>query len=166
MEKMRSVVRRRLDQRLVGLDAQLGPRPQYGWIRTIREALGMSTHELARRMGVSQSRVVQLERSEPTGSMRIAALERAATALNCGFCYALVPHEPLEAMVHRQALERASAVLPAPRYEGLTNEQETWASEAREEQIECLAEQYIDRRGLWTARRVRQSGSEGPDSAT
>jgi predicted DNA-binding mobile mystery protein A len=135
-------------------------------MRTIREALGMSTHELARRMNVSQSRVIQLERSERNGSMRIASLERAATALNCDLCYVLIPHEPLEAMVHRQAHELASSVLASSIYEGLTDEEQTWFREAREEQIQCLAEQYIDRRGLWTARRGRETVQKVQTSTT
>jgi predicted DNA-binding mobile mystery protein A len=160
---MRSVVRRRLDHHLIGLEAQMGPRPQPGWIRTIRHAIGMSTRELARRMGVSQSRVIQFEHAELNGSLRIATLEQAAAALNCRLCYVLVPREPLEVMVHRQALELASVMIAAPSYAGLTEEEQSWLAEARDEQIECLAEQYIDRRGLWTAGRVRAAHSEGPD---
>jgi predicted DNA-binding mobile mystery protein A len=123
----------------------------------------MSTYELARRMGISQTRVIQLERAELSGSVRIAVLQRASTALNCSFCYALVPRESLEAMVHRQALELATAVVAASSDDDLTGEEQTWLSEAREERIECLAEQFIDRRGLWTVGRIRGTGSEGPD---
>jgi predicted DNA-binding mobile mystery protein A len=87
---------RGLDRRLSGLDRQIGPRPPGGWIRTLREAIGMSTYELAQAMGVSQPRVVGIERAEPNGSVRISTLERAAEALDCTLCYVLVPREPLE----------------------------------------------------------------------
>jgi DNA-binding Xre family transcriptional regulator len=92
MRSPRRTARRRLDQRLVGLD--LGQRPPRGWVRAIREALGMTTAELGQRMGLTQSRVSQIERSEELGSIRLDTLERAAQALNCQVRYVFVPNEP------------------------------------------------------------------------
>ena len=93
MTSPRRTARRRLDQRLVGLD--LGQRPPRGWVRAIREALGMTTAELGQRMGLTQSRVSQIERSEELGSIRLDTLERTAQALNCQVRYVFVPNEPL-----------------------------------------------------------------------
>ena len=42
--------------------------PVRGWIKAIREALGMSTAQLAKRLGVKQPSVVALERSEAKGA--------------------------------------------------------------------------------------------------
>src|SRR5688572_16631363 len=89
--------RARLDERL----AQFGPAEQYrppnrGWIRAIREALGMTTAQLATRLGVRQPSVVAIEQSEERGSIELATLRRAAEALNCSLVYALVPKQPLE----------------------------------------------------------------------
>jgi len=97
--------RARLDQRL----AQLGSveqyrRPSRGWIRAIREALGMSTAQLAKRLGVRQPSVVGLERSEEKGTIEVASLRRVAEALDCTLVYALVPNQPLEATVRARAL--------------------------------------------------------------
>ena len=97
--------RARLDQRL----AQLGSVAQYrtpsrGWIRAIREALGMSTAQLAKRLGVRQPSVVGLERSEEKGTIEVATLRRAAEALGCTLVYALVPNQPLETTVRAHAL--------------------------------------------------------------
>ena len=111
MTSPRRTARRRLDQRLVGLD--LGQRPPRGWVRAIREALGMTTAELGQRMGLTQSRVSQIERSEELGSIRLDTLERAAQALNCQVRYVFVPNEPLEQMVQRQARLRAQAEVDA-----------------------------------------------------
>lgn len=56
---MRQLARKRLDERLVALKS-LPPSslvaPRGGWIRSIREALGMTRRELARRMGVGGTR--------------------------------------------------------------------------------------------------------------
>ena len=40
------------------------PRPSNGWIRTIRQALGVSSGELARRLGTSRQLPLQLEKGE------------------------------------------------------------------------------------------------------
>jgi predicted DNA-binding mobile mystery protein A len=81
-------------------------RPSRGWIRAIRDALGMTTAQLARRMGVKQPRVVELERGEVSGNITVQSLERAAEALGCRLVYTLVPIKPLSAVIQ----ERASTV--------------------------------------------------------
>jgi predicted DNA-binding mobile mystery protein A len=69
--------RARLDERLVQFgSAERYRPPARGWIRAIREALGMSTAQLAQRMGVRQPSVVGLERSEEKGSIELATLRR------------------------------------------------------------------------------------------
>lgn len=78
-------------------------RPPRGWIRAIREALGMTTGQLAKRLGVHQPRVVELERGEATGNITIKSLERAAEALGCRLVYILVPEEPLADTIRKRA---------------------------------------------------------------
>ena len=96
--------RANLDERF----QRLGPSALYtapvrGWIKAIRGALGMSTAQLARRLGVSQPSVVALEQSEAKGSIELATLRRAAAALDCTLVYALIPNQPLEAKVRDRA---------------------------------------------------------------
>ena len=57
-----------LDRRFADIESLAGKaqRPPRGWIRAIRQALGMTTGQLAQRMGVKQPRVVELEKSEST----------------------------------------------------------------------------------------------------
>lgn len=78
-------------------------RPPKGWIRAIRDALGMTTAQLAKRLGVSQPRVVELEQSEVSGSVTLHTLQRAAEALGCRFVYALIPEKPLAETVRTRA---------------------------------------------------------------
>ena len=52
-------------------------RPSRGWIRVIREALGMTTGQFAKRLGVQQPRVIVLERGEADGNITMKTLERA-----------------------------------------------------------------------------------------
>ncbi len=82
-----------------------------GWMRAIREGLGMSTAQLARRMGVSQAEVVRMEKREARGAVTLSTLERAAAALGCRLVYALVPEVPLEEMVEKRARQAARRLL-------------------------------------------------------
>ena len=96
--------RERLDERFAQLATDRLRPPARGWIKAIREALGMSTAQLAQRMGVRQPSVVGLERSEEEGRIELASLRRAAEALDCTLVYALVPNQPLAATVRERAL--------------------------------------------------------------
>jgi predicted DNA-binding mobile mystery protein A len=77
--------------------------PVRGWIKGIREALGMTTKQLAKRLGVKQPSVVALEQSEAKGTIELATLRRVAEALDCRLVYAFIPNKPLEAMVRDRA---------------------------------------------------------------
>lgn len=77
--------------------------PVRGWIKAIREGLGMSSEQLARRLGVKQPSVVALEQSEAKGTIALATLRRVAEALDCTLVYALVPNQALETIVRDRA---------------------------------------------------------------
>ena len=67
------------------------PKPSIGWARSIRQSLGMSAEQLARRLGVSRATIVTLERSEARGRITLASLEKLSRGLGCRVVYALVP---------------------------------------------------------------------------
>jgi predicted DNA-binding mobile mystery protein A len=85
-----------------------GIRPPKGWVRAVRDALGMTTAQLARRIGVSQPRIVELEQAEAGGTINMRSLQRAAEALGCRVVYALIPQRPLEVTIRERA-ERLAA---------------------------------------------------------
>lgn len=97
------------------LDEQLAPyaraqpqRPPKGWARALREALGMSAGQLARRVGVSRETIATLERSEAKGTITLASLEKLARGLGCRLAYALVPEAGgIEGLRRARALEVA-----------------------------------------------------------
>jgi predicted DNA-binding mobile mystery protein A len=95
---------RHLDKRFTALrPLAKSPRPPKGWLRAVRDALGMTTAQLARRLGVSQPRIVELEHSEVSGGVTLNTLQRAAEALDCRLVYALVPERPLADTVRERA---------------------------------------------------------------
>jgi predicted DNA-binding mobile mystery protein A len=102
--RLASQSRSQLDERF----RELGPAKRYaapvrGWIKAIREALGMSTAQLAKRLGIKQPSLVALEQSEAKGTIELATLRRAAEALDCTLVYALVPYKPLESTIRDRA---------------------------------------------------------------
>jgi predicted DNA-binding mobile mystery protein A len=101
--EQRAQAREALDRRLREISVNAMTPPPHGWARAIREALGMTTRQMARRVGVSAVSISSLERSERAGTVQLDTLRRAADALNCDLVYALVPRDSLEETVVRQA---------------------------------------------------------------
>ncbi|QRG06876.1 mobile mystery protein A [Xanthobacter dioxanivorans] len=101
---IRQKARQRLDERLLALKPVDHYRsPPKGWLKAIRDALGMTGVQFARRLNVSPQSVDALEKSEANGTIKIKTLRRAAEALDCTLVYALVPNTSLEAAVNEQA---------------------------------------------------------------
>lgn len=89
----------------------LAQRPGRGWVRAIREALGMTTAQLARRMGVTQPRIIALEKAETSKAITMQSLERAAEAMGCRVVYVLVPEQPLTDALRERAERKADQQL-------------------------------------------------------
>lgn len=77
--------------------------PKKGWIRTIREALGMSSNVLAERLNCTRANISSIEQRERKGTITLETLEEVAQALNCKLVYCLVPIEPLDKILEKQA---------------------------------------------------------------
>ena len=104
--------RKHLDRRLTSLRANERLRmPPRGWVRAIRDSLGMTAGFLAARMGVSRTRITALEQGEVEATVTLASLRRAAEVMNCTLIYALVPNRPLEQIVRDRALFVAQSVI-------------------------------------------------------
>jgi len=100
---LRSLVLRELDETLAPWREITRPPPTGGWLRAIRQALGMTTRQMARFVGVTQAAVVDAERSEARGDISLATLRRYAAALGCELGYVLVPRRSLQEVVQERA---------------------------------------------------------------
>ena len=95
------------DLALRQLDATLQPaaalraltRPKPGWAAAIRRALGLTTRQMAKRLGLSQSSYADAESNEAREAISLKQLRRIADALDCDLVYALLPRRPLTEMV-------------------------------------------------------------------
>jgi predicted DNA-binding mobile mystery protein A len=89
--------------------ARMIPRPSKGWIRTIRLALGISSGELARRLGTSRQLPLQLEKGEAEDRITLKSLRAAANALDCDLVYAFVPRaDSLQDLTENRARAEAT----------------------------------------------------------
>lgn len=103
-----AIARRHLDAAFArGHAATLPPPPAGGWVAAISSALGMTTRQLATRLGVRQPSVVALEKSEVAGTASLNTLRRAAEAMNCELVYMFVPRRSLDATVRQRAMSLA-----------------------------------------------------------
>jgi predicted DNA-binding mobile mystery protein A len=93
-----------LDRRLAALKPveQYTP-PRSGWIRAVRDALGMTAADLGARLGIDGASIRSYEDTETTGGIRLSSLQRAADAMDCTLVYAFIPRSSLEQTVQRQA---------------------------------------------------------------
>ena len=66
-------------------------RPQRGWLRAVREALGITIREVSRTMRKTPQTVAAFEKSEAADRITLQTLRRYAEALNCEVVYAIVP---------------------------------------------------------------------------
>jgi predicted DNA-binding mobile mystery protein A len=116
--------RQRLDARFraAGNVARHLAVPAKGWIKAIRQGLGMSAAQLGSRMGVHQSTVAKIEAAEARGVIQLSSLRRTAEAMNCTLVYALIPNSSLEAFLQKQArlvaTEQLKPVVHTMRLEG------------------------------------------------
>jgi len=121
--------------------------PPKGWIRAIRDALGMSGAQLAAKLGMKPPSVVALEQSEAAATIRLETLQKAAAALDCELVYALVPRKPLEEIVQDRARMIALRELGGIAHSmGLEDQA---VPDELEERINRFIEQSLRDRDLW-----------------
>lgn len=122
--------------------------PPKGWIRAIRDALGMTAEQLGKRLGVVSQSLEDIERSERQGSIQIKTLKKVADAMNCTLVYSLVPKEPLEQMVEKQARQIAERRL-TPVIHSMRLEDQGPIGHQREEAVEDYIRNVLKDKDLW-----------------
>ena len=127
-------------------------RPVAGWLRTIRQALGMSSDTVARRLGISASGLRKLEQAEAADAITLGTLRRAAEALDCELHYVLLPRQSLREMRWNQARARARSWLQcSERTMALEAQSVDTPSNGDEQRLNAIAEELLRSGGthLW-----------------
>ena len=104
MRKNNKLIRQQLEITLEKFRPLLNiPMPPKGWIRAVRDALGMNGRQLADRLNVTRQRAAMIEKDELGNSATLKSMRRVAESLDCIFVYAIVPRKSLEHTLHEQA---------------------------------------------------------------
>ena len=122
--------------------------PPRGWLRAVRDALGMSGVQFGRRLGIRPQSIEALEKSEANGSIQLKTLRRAAEALDCKLVYALVPNSSLEGAVRDRARKIAMRDLGRVAHTMKLEAQDTGDANL-EARIEAYIRDTLRERDLW-----------------
>lgn len=149
MKKLNDRALKRLDARLLlakPID-RFTPPPR-GWIRAIRDCLGMSGAQLGKRIGVAQQTIRAFEQSEENGTIQLQTLRRVAQALGGKLVYAIVPDTSLEDMIRNRAREIAIEALTRVSHTMRLEDQATSRSDL-EARIDDYIQNELRDRDLW-----------------
>jgi predicted DNA-binding mobile mystery protein A len=81
--------------------------PSRGWLKEIREAMGLTERQFAIRAGVSGAAIHKSEQSEAEERISLGQLRKLANHLDCDLVYAVVPRKPLTEVVQSRARQIA-----------------------------------------------------------
>lgn len=99
-----------------------------GWINMVREAIGMTTCQLAARLGITQPRITKMESNEE--NLKLSTMKKAAEAMNCEFVYYFKPKTTFQNLVDEQAQKKAAEVLKSVNVNMALEDQEISTEEA------------------------------------
>ena len=110
--EVRGLIRKGLDQRVLALKsaADNARKPARGWLRAVREAIGLKQETVAKKIGVTRPSYADLEFSEARGSISLTSLTRAAEAMDCELVYFLVPRDAIAKTFEELALRHDPAM--------------------------------------------------------
>lgn len=118
-------------------------RPHRGWVRAVREGLGMTNVQLAKRMKKKAPQTIEdMQEAERTETIQLGTLRRLAEAMGCRLVYAVVPPKPLEEMQRDRARQLAERVIKQTAH-SMRLEGQGISGEAEHRQLENLIEQIL-----------------------
>ncbi len=109
MKKMKEqkTIRRQVSKKLEALTSfKKQAQGVRSWSKYIREALGMTITQMAKRMKLAQSTMTESEKQEEMGTLTMSKLKKMADALDCDLVYAFVPRTSIEDTVEKQAMKK------------------------------------------------------------
>ena len=152
MARLTALDRKQLDTRFAKLREVLVllSSPRGGWIRTLRNALGMRQQDLAGRLRVSSQAVADLERREADGTVTITKLRDAAHALGAELYYVIVPARPINTTLQIRA-EQVARFLVEQVHHSMRMEDQTTAEQEYRERLKEMENHLLEMPSLlWT----------------
>lgn len=97
-------------EKLIGLEHLSVP--PIGWIKAIRNAIGMSMEQLGKKLSITKQAVMDIEKREKVGAITIKSMQEIAKAMDMKFVYGFVPNaDSLEQLIEKRALEIATKIV-------------------------------------------------------
>jgi predicted DNA-binding mobile mystery protein A len=121
--------------------------PPRGWLKEIREALGLTERQQAARLGVAGSTLHKSEQSEAEERITLAQLRKMADGLDCELVYALIPRTPLTDVVQARASQLAREEVYGVAHT-MSLEDQRPTDERIQKQVARRAEELL--RGKWS----------------
>jgi predicted DNA-binding mobile mystery protein A len=85
------------------------PRPHRGWLRAVREALGLTLEQIGRSISTGRANVQFFENAEANDKITLHSLRRVAEAMDCELVYAIVPKSgTIQELAERRARAEAA----------------------------------------------------------
>lgn len=126
-------------------------RPNRGWVRAIREGLGMTNVQLTKRMRKKAPQTIEgMQKSEVAETIQLGTLRKLAEAMGCRLVYAVVPPKPLAEIRRDRARQIAERVIKRTAH-SMRLEGQGISDEAERRQLENLIDQILadDPKTLW-----------------
>jgi predicted DNA-binding mobile mystery protein A len=118
-------------------------RPSGGWVRAVREGLGMTNVQLTKRLKKKAPQTIEdMQKSEVTETIQLATLRRLAEAMDCRLVYAVVPRKPLHEVRRDRARAMAERVVKRSGH-SMRLEGQGVSHEEEQREVESLIEQIL-----------------------
>ena len=86
--------------------------PPTGWIKAVRNALGMTLQQLGNKLSITKQSIQIIERREVEGSITLKTLRDVANGLDMELVYGFVPKDgSLDALIERKAKALATQIV-------------------------------------------------------
>ena len=86
--------------------------PPIGWIKAIRNGIGMSMEQLGKKLSITKQGVMDIEKREKEGAITIKSMQEIAKAIDMQFVYGFVPDAgSLDQMIEMRSLEMAKTIV-------------------------------------------------------
>ena len=110
---VKSLLRQQIDSKILMVkNLNNLQRPPTGWVKAIRNALGISLRQLGHKMSLTKQSVQEIELREKDYNITLKTLNEAANALDMELVYAFIPKDgSLEALIDRKAKALATKIV-------------------------------------------------------
>ena len=111
--KKQKLILEQIDRKILQLrDIEDLSIPSTGWIKAIRQSLGMSMRQLGIKMGITAQSVKEIEQRELNDAISLRVLRKFGKSLNMKLVYGFIPlNESLESIVDQRAREIAKEII-------------------------------------------------------